>query len=167
MSLRSTVRDEFPHGWWRSPRWWFEGARQTALGCLTAAAPVLFAREAHRAVRYRDDPPALSSLKGSAEGYAGGLLLGCAGLGAAVALEIATPGWCLDWAVFSRLGLMSLWCLANVTVASTMLTILVRSRIRHRPYWEEVDFIDAHAPKHGRPPETSEEYRALRLKAEQ
>ncbi|WP_424862864.1 hypothetical protein [Streptomyces sp. MMS24-I29] len=47
-----------------------------------------------------------------------------------------------------------------------VLTVFVRSRIRQRDLWRQLDFIDEHAPKYGRPPETVEEYRAQRLKTE-
>ncbi|MEW1821416.1 hypothetical protein AB0323_11580 [Arthrobacter sp. NPDC080031] len=51
-----------------------------------------------------------------------------------------------------------------MVVSVTALAMLARSRVRHRDTWAEIDFVETHAPKYGRPPETIEEYRALRLK---
>ncbi|WP_424862865.1 hypothetical protein [Streptomyces sp. MMS24-I29] len=47
---------------------------------------VLFVHEMCRAVRRRDDPQALSRLKGSAEAWPGGVLINSAGLGGVVTL---------------------------------------------------------------------------------
>ncbi|MFC7848202.1 hypothetical protein ACFUTU_06950 [Arthrobacter sp. NPDC057388] len=51
-----------------------------------------------------------------------------------------------------------------MVVSVTALAVLARSRVRHSDTWAEIDFIETHAPKYGRPPETIEEHRALHLK---
>ncbi|MDX2394042.1 hypothetical protein NJL88_29065 [Streptomyces sp. DK15] len=41
--------------------------------------------------------------------------------------------------------------------------VVAQSRIRRPAAWAELDFVERHAPKYGRPPETIEEYLALQL----
>ncbi|MDO4254298.1 MAG: hypothetical protein Q4C81_04010 [Kocuria sp.] len=168
MNLRSTARNEFPRGWWRSRRWWLESLRELVLNCLTAIAAVIFAREAGRLVRDRDSPQALSIRRISTEGWTAGFLVGCTVFVSMAALAaLAAQDSASDQGVVLAIAIVgALWSLAGVATSATALAVLVRSRIRHRADWEEIDFIEANAPKHGQPPETVEEYRALRLKSE-
>lgn len=133
------------------------------MNCLAALAAVLFAREALRLVRDRDSPDDLARRRVPTEGWVAGLLLGCMVLGSSTALA-APAGSSGRGLVQAAVLVAMLWWLANVLVSLTALAVLARSRIRHRDVWAEIDFIKAHAPKYGRPPETVEEYRALRLK---
>lgn len=165
MGLRSMIRDEFPRGWWRSASWWLEGVKEIGRNCAVALATAVFARHAARMVRDRDDPVALSRSKVTDEGWCTGLLVAAVLLGAGVALALsASPGSSGTAAVATA---MILWSLANLTTAAAALAVLMRSRIRRRGCWEEIDFVDLNAPRRGRPPETVEEYRALRLQREQ
>ncbi|MFF1880057.1 hypothetical protein ACFVVC_01140 [Pseudarthrobacter sp. NPDC058196] len=168
MNLRAKTRDEFPRGWWRSGRWWLEGARELGVNCLAALASVLFVREVLRLVRDRDSPDDLARRRVPTEGWVAGLLLGCMALGsftALASLAAQTGSSSPDRGLVQVAVLVSmLWWLANVVVSVTALAVLSRSRIRHMDAWAEIDFVETHAPKYGRPPETVEEYRALRLK---
>jgi hypothetical protein len=135
---------------------------------LGGLEPVLFVREMRRVVYRRDDPWELSRLKGSAEGYLGGLLVNSAGLWFAVGLTtVAPPPGGIRALLMAGAMTGILWYPANIAVAATILAVLARSRILQRDAWEQLDFIAEHAPRNGRPPETIEEYRAQRLKAQQ
>ncbi|QOT16679.1 hypothetical protein [Paenarthrobacter sp. YJN-5] len=166
MNLRGKARDEFPLGWWHSGRWWLEGARELAVNCLAALAAVCFLREALRLVRDRDSPADLARRRVPTEGWVAGLLLGCMALGSSTALAAvaAQTGSSEPGLVQAAVLIAIFWWLANVVVSVTALAVLARSRVRHRDTWAEIDFVESHAPKYGRPPETVEEYRALRLK---
>lgn len=167
MSLRSTVRDEFPRGWWRSISWWFASLRGIALSCLVALATVLFAGEMRCVVRMRDHPWQLRHVKGSTEGFVGAVMINIAGLAVVAATAAGKPATADGGAWFVVVALsMALWCLANVMVACVVLAVLLRSRIRQRDVWQDIDFVEMHTPKYGRPPETVEEYQAQRLGAQ-
>jgi hypothetical protein len=163
MNLRGKASDEFPLGWWHSGRWWLEGARELTVNCLAALAAVFFLREVPRLVRDRDSPADLARRRVPTEGWVAGLLLGCTALGSSTAVAAQT-GSTERGLVHAAVCIAILWWLANVVVSLTALAVLARSRVQHRDTWAEIDFVQTHAPKYGRPPETIEEYRALRLK---
>ncbi|UQA91383.1 hypothetical protein [Streptomyces halobius] len=157
MRLGSRLRGELPRGWWRSARWWITGIRDLALSTAAALATVVFVGEMMRAVRHRDEPRTLARLSGTFEGYVASLLVNNAGLVvlATVAIEDGPP------VVLTTL--LAGWCLLNIAIGATVFVVVARSRIRQPAAWAELDFVEQHAPKYGRPPETIEEYRAQQL----
>lgn len=162
MRLGAKLRDEFPRGWLFSGRWWLEGLRDIGVRCVAAVATVLFFREAMNVVRWRDEPRRLSRLRGTDEGYVAGLLVNFVGLVGAGLLFLRGS---TDLSIVA-LGVsvaLTAWCLLNVVTSAVVVWTLVSSRIRHRQEWVELDFVDQHRPRYGRPPETIEEYRAQRL----
>lgn len=166
MRLRSRIRDEFPRGWFKSGRWWLEGIREIGLSCAAAVATALFARQALRLVKDRDDPVALSRARIAGEAWCAGLLVAAVVLGAGVALALESSAADAPGAALTAAAMIA-WSLADIATAATALAVLMRSRIGERSSWEEIDFVDLHASRQGRPPETVEEYRALRLRREQ
>ncbi|WP_329143040.1 hypothetical protein OIU91_04795 [Streptomyces sp. NBC_01456] len=157
MRLGYRLRGEFPRGWWRSARWWSTGTRDLALSTAAAVATVVFVGEMMRAVRHRDEPRTLARLSGTFEGYVASLLVNNAGLVvlATVAIEAGPP------VVLTTL--LVGWYLLNIAIGATVFVVVARSRIRQPAAWAELDFVEHHAPKYGRPPETIEEYRAQQL----
>ncbi|WP_412075545.1 hypothetical protein ACLF6K_06380 [Streptomyces xanthophaeus] len=59
--------------------------------------------------------------------------------------------------------LLTGWCLSNIGVSAVVFVVVAQSRIRRPATWAELDFVEQHAPKYGRPPGTIEEYRAQQL----
>lgn len=157
MRLGSRLRGEFPRGWWCSARWWITGIRDLALSTAAAVATAVFVGEVKRAVRHRDKPRTLARLSGTFEGYVAGLLGNSAGLVvlATMAIEDGLP--------VALTALLAGWCLLNIAISATVFVVVARSRIRQSSAWAELDFVEQHAPKCGRPPETIEEYRAQQL----
>lgn len=88
MGLGSMLRDEFPHGWWRSARWWLTGMREIALNVLAAVATVAFTGEMRRVVRHRDEPQKISRRTGTAEGYVASFVFNSIGLGVLIVIVI-------------------------------------------------------------------------------
>ena len=128
---------------------------------LAAIATVLFVREAIRLVNLRDQPREIARGRVSVEGWTAGLIVGIAG----VVTMGSVTGYALDEgqsALGAACGISAMWSLLNAAVAAIAVGVLVRSRLRQRADWKDLDFIEAHAPRNGRPPETVEEYRALR-----
>lgn len=163
MGLRSTMRREFPRGWWRSGRWWTLGMRELLLSSVVALAAVLCTRPALRVLQAREDPRALARQPVPEEGWAAGVLVSCLGLvfSTYMLLCTSTPLW-----VFMSLAL---WCSLNLVVAATSSVVYFRSRWRLPSVWQELDFIEHHAPLCDHPPQTPAEYRAvwLRIKNEE
>ncbi|MFD4945551.1 hypothetical protein ACFWNT_24225 [Streptomyces sp. NPDC058409] len=162
MRLGARPRGEFPRGWWRSARWWITGIRELALSTMAAVATVVFVGEMIRVVRHRDEPLVISRLLGTFEGYVASLLVNGAGLGVLVAMAIedglpASPG------AVGLTALLTAWCLLNIALGAVVFVVVARSRIQQPMMWAELDFVEQHAPKYGRPPETIEEYRAQQL----
>ncbi len=157
MRLGSKLRGEFPLGWWRSARWWITGIRELALSTAATVATAVFVGEVKRAVRHRDEPRTLARLSGTFEGYVASLLANSAGLAvlATMAIEDGLP--------VVLTALLTGWCLLNIGISATVFVVVARSRIRQSAAWAELDFVEQHAPKYGRPPETIEEYRAQQL----
>ncbi|MDL5199729.1 hypothetical protein [Streptomyces sp. ALI-76-A] len=157
MRLGSRLRGEFPSGWWRSARWWITGIRDLALSTAAAVAIVVFVGEMVRAVRHRDEPRTLARLSGTFEGYVASLLANSAGLVvlATLAIEDSLP--------VVLTALLAGWCLLNIAISATVFVVAARSRIRQPAAWAELDFVEQHAPKYGRPAETIAEYQAQQL----
>ncbi|MFE5859737.1 hypothetical protein [Streptomyces virginiae] len=160
MRLGSRLRGEFPRGWWRAARWWITGIRELALSTVAAVTTVVFVGEMVRAVRHRDEPRTLARLVGSVEGYVSSLLVNGAGLGVLGTVEIE------DDLPVVLMALLAGWCLSNIGVSAVVFVVVAQSRIRRSAAWAELDFVEQHAPKYDRPPETIEEYRAQQLQAE-
>ncbi|MEU7322550.1 hypothetical protein ABZ682_18605 [Streptomyces griseoviridis] len=157
MRLGSRLRGEFPRGWCRSARWWITRIRDPALSIGTAVATVVFVGEIMRAVRHRDEPRTLAHLSSTFEGYVAGLLVNSTGLVVLVAMAIE------DRLPVVLTALLAGWCLLNTAISATVFVVVARSRIRQPAAWDELDFVEQHAPKYGRPPETIEEYQAQQL----
>ncbi|WP_327357735.1 hypothetical protein [Streptomyces sp. NBC_01304] len=157
MRIGARLRGEFPRGWWRSTRWWITGTRDLALSTAAAVATVVFAGEMMRAVRHRDEPRTLARPSGTFERYTASLLINSAGL---VALLIMTIE---DGLLVVLTALLTGWCLLNIVISATVLVVVAQSRIRQPAAWAKLDFVEQHAPRYGRPPETIEEYRAQQL----
>ncbi|WP_371792876.1 hypothetical protein OG285_31540 [Streptomyces sp. NBC_01471] len=153
----SRLRGEFPRGWWRSARWWIAGLRELALSTVTAVVNVLFVGEMVHAAQHRDEPRALAHLSGTFEGYVGSLLINGAGLVVLAVMAIK------DRLPVVLTALLAGWCPLNFGVSAVVFVMVARSRIRQSATWAKLDFIEEHAPKYGRPPETIEEYRAQQL----
>ncbi|MFG2486496.1 hypothetical protein ACGFSI_27565 [Streptomyces virginiae] len=49
------------------------------------------------------------------------------------------------------------------TLDAMVFVVMAQSRIRRSAAWAELDFVEHHVPKYGRPSETIEEYRAQQL----
>ncbi|MEU9303325.1 hypothetical protein [Streptomyces sp. NPDC048269] len=157
MRLGSRLRGEFPRGWWRSARWWITGIRELALSTVAAVTTVVFVGEMVRAVRHRDEPRTLARLAGTIEGYVSSILVNDAGLGVLVTMPIE------DDLPVVLMVLLTGWCPSNIGVSVVFVVVAAQSRIRRPAAWAELDFVEQHAPKYGRPPETIEEYRAQQL----
>ncbi|WP_405749538.1 hypothetical protein OG232_04900 [Streptomyces sp. NBC_01411] len=157
MRLGSRLRGEFPRGWCRSARWWITGIRELALNTTAAVATVVFVGDMMRAVRHRDEPRTLARLSGTFEGHVASLLVNSAGL---VVLATMTVE---DGLPVVLTALLAGWCLLNITISATVFVVVARPRIRQPAAWAELDFVEQHAPKYGRPPQTIEEYRAQQL----
>ncbi len=148
-------RDDFPRGWWHSPRWWFVSTTEALDKAILIIAPALLVHRAMFAVRHRRDPAKLARLDG--EGFSFGLL---AGVGMVAMLLMTTAGQPV--VVWFLVG-MGAFLILNVLVAGTVCAVLVVSRIRERPDWAAIDFVAKHgAPQ--RPPETPKEYAAEEMK---
>ncbi|MGW3199201.1 hypothetical protein ACWDBD_32470 [Streptomyces sp. NPDC001118] len=157
MRLGSRLRSEFPRGWCRSARWWITGIRDLVLSIAAAVATVVFVGDMMCAVRNRDEPRTLTRLSGTFGGYVASLLVNSAGL--VVLVTMASEGGL----PVVPTALLAGWCLLNITTSATVFVVVARSRIRQQAAWAELDFVEQHAPKYGRPPETIEEYRAQQL----
>ncbi|MFC8125425.1 hypothetical protein [Streptomyces sp. NPDC057302] len=157
MRLGSRLRGEFPRGWWCSARWWITGIRDLSLNTAAAVATAVFIGEVKRAVRHRDKPRTLARMSGTFERCVAGLLGNSAGLVvlATMAIEDGLP--------VALTALLAGWCLLNSAISATLFVVVARSRIRQSAAWAELEFVEQHAPKCGRPPETIEEYRAQQL----
>lgn len=168
MSLRSKMRDEFPRGWWRSVRWWFTGTKELVLATLASVATVLFWGEVRRAIRSRNDPQVLMHLRATTEGYVAGFVVGCGFfvimpqmlLAITASAPQLTPPTVL-------VVILAAWFATNAVLCAIVLSLVLRSRFRHKPAWEQHEFIEQHAPKFGRPPETIDEYRAAAMRDQQ
>ncbi|MFE7119417.1 hypothetical protein ACFU99_28785, partial [Streptomyces sp. NPDC057654] len=156
MRLGSRLHGDFPRGWCRSAQWWITGVRELALNTTAAVATAVFVGEMQRAVRHRDEPRVLARLSGTFEGHVASLLVNDAGLAvlAATAIEDGPP--------VMLTVLLAGWCLLN-TAISAVFIVAARSRIRQPAAWAELDFVEQHVPKYGRPRQTIEEYRAQQL----
>ncbi|MCT9105415.1 hypothetical protein N4G69_07205 [Streptomyces mirabilis] len=157
MRLGSRLHGEFPPGWWRSARWWITGVCELALNTTAAVATVVFVGEMMRAVRHRDEPRTLARLSGTFEGYVASLLVNSAGLVVLVTMAIE------DGLPVVLMVLLAGWSLLNIAISATVFVVVAQSRIRQSAAWAELDFVEQHAPKYGRPPQTIEEYRAQQL----
>ncbi|KOT47107.1 hypothetical protein ADK43_40225 [Streptomyces rimosus subsp. rimosus] len=124
---------------------------------MEAVTTVVLVGEMVRTVRHRNEPRALSRLAGTFEGYVSSLLLNGAGLGVlgTMAVEDDLSG--------VLTVLLTGWCMSNIGVSGVVFVMVAQSRIRWPAVWAELDFVEQHAPKYGRPPETIEEYRAQQL----
>lgn len=109
---------------------------------------------------------ALSRSMISDEAWFAGLLVAATLLGARIVLALGSSPVGCSLRAAAATGLI-LWSLADLAVAAAALAVLMRSRISMRGSWEEIDFVDLNAPRYDRPPETVEEYLALRLQREQ
>lgn len=157
MRLGSRLRGEFPSGWWRSARWWITGIRDLVLSTAAAVATVVFVGEMVSAVRHRDEPRTLARLSGTFEGYVASLLVNSVGLVALATLAIE------DGLSVMLTALLSGWCLLNIAISVTVFVVTARSRTGQSTAWAELDLVEQHAPKYGRPPETIAEYQAQQL----
>lgn len=157
MRLGSRLRVEFPRGWCRSARWWITGIRDLPLSTAAAVATSVFVGEMMRAVRHRDEPRTLARLSGTFEGDVASLLLNSAGLVVQFTMAIE------DGLPVVLMVLLAGWSLLNIAISATVFVVVARSRIWQSAAWAELDFVEQHAPKYGRPPETIEEYRAQQL----
>lgn len=157
MRLGSRLHGEFPRGWCRSARWWITGVRELALSTTAAVATVVFVGEMKRAVRHRDELRTLGRLSGPFEGHVTSLLVNSAGFVvlATMAIEDGLP--------VVLTALLAGWCLINIAISATVFVVVARSGIRQPAAWTELDFVEQHAPKYGRPSQTIEEYRAQQL----
>ncbi|KAB7835737.1 hypothetical protein [Streptomyces mobaraensis] len=158
MRLRSRLRGEFPRGWCHSAQWWITGIRDLTLNTTAAVATVVFVGEAKRALRHRDEPRTLARLSGTFEGYVASLLVNSGGLAVLVTMAIE------EGLPVVLTALLAGWYLPNIAISATVFVVVARSRTRQPAAWAELDFVDQHAPKYGRPPETIEEYRAQQLR---
>jgi len=163
MGVRSVLHKEFPRGWWRSPRWWVLGMRGLFLSCVVSLAAVICLRQALQVLRVREDPRGLAQQPVPDEGWAAGVLVACLGLGSTMYLLVSSA--VSMWVVAA----LVLWCLLNLAVATTALVVHFRSRWRHPGQWQELDYIERHAPLWDHPPQTPQEYQAvwLRIKNEE
>ncbi|PZT88167.1 MAG: hypothetical protein DI630_33555 [Gordonia sp. (in: high G+C Gram-positive bacteria)] len=161
MTVRSLMRQEFPRGWWRSLRWWVSGSLGLLCSMLAAVAAVVFIADVLRLLRHRDEPDVVASARVPFEGYLAGALLGCLGLG--IALEVLVIRWPLDIFMSVLLGGVIVWCVAHMLVCGTACVVTVRSWLRAPRAWADIDFVSKNLPRHGQPPGTVEEYRALRM----
>lgn len=158
MSLRSHIRDDFPVGWWRSASWWRAGFADLGLWIVACAFTIGLIRRVRSAVSHRDDPSRLAGI--DAEKFAAGALVNLAGFfGWGRGLLTgespeATTGFVTAW-----VGL----CVLNAVAAITVIAVLARSRVKSRVAWSMIDFIDDHLPPAHRPPQTRDEYQAVRL----
>ncbi|MEU8524773.1 MULTISPECIES: hypothetical protein [Streptomyces] len=118
---------------------------------------VVFVGEMVRSVQHRNEPRTLARLAGTFEGYVASLLASSAGLVVLATLAIK------DSLPVVLTALLAGWCLLNIAISPTVFVVAARSRIRQPAAWAELDFVEQHAPKYGRPPETIEEYRAQQL----
>ncbi|MFF8902506.1 hypothetical protein ACF082_34105 [Streptomyces lydicus] len=157
MRLGSRLHGEFPRGWCRSAQWWITGIRELAWSTVAAVAPVVFVGEMVCAVRHREEPRTLARLSGTFEGYVASLLVNSAGLVVLVTMAIE------DGLPVVLTALLAGWCLLNIAINATVFVVVAGSRIRQSAAWAELDFVEQHAPKYGRPSETIEEYRAQQL----
>lgn len=164
MRISSILRRDFPRGWWRSSAWWFAGFRDVMVSCMVAMFTAAYMGRARRIVRHRDDPQEVARLVGRVEGWMMAVLLGAAYLSMLVALvvQLGQPSGPL-WIVGAT---MFLWSTSSIAIGGAVLVVLARSRLRQRRAWSDIDFVEENTPRHGRPPETVEEYRALRMKRE-
>lgn len=165
MGLRADLRDDFPRGWWRSWRWWLDGLTEIRVFVLLALTTALRVRRLRAARRHQDDPVFLAREDAHLDAYVAGVLLGVSGL--------CLVGWAvvdgqLTWSLVTGVVLSAsmCWCMGNVVVGSLMIKTIVESRRRQPQTWCDLDFIESHAPRNGRPPGTVEEYAALRMKSE-
>jgi hypothetical protein len=154
MRLGSRLRNEFPRGWWRSAQWWITGIRELARGTVAAAATVVFVGEMVRAMRHRDEPRTLARLAGTFEGDVSSLVVNGTGLDVlgTMAIEDDLP--------VVLMVLLTGWCLSNIGISAVVLVVVAHSRIQRPAAWAALDFVEQHAPKYGRLPETIEQYRA-------
>ncbi len=165
-SLRTRIRNEFPVGWWRSARWWFSGLRDIATSCAVAVLTPFFARRVTRILRLRNAPVLLARLTGAVEAWIGAALINLLTLTVMVMLLVTG----VEEGSLPIVGgalVMTCWSSTSVVLAAIVLVVLVRSRLRRRDAWRELDFVSENIPRGGRPPETVEEYEALKLRAKQ
>lgn len=159
-SFSSRVRQEFPHGWWRSVHWWMEGVREIGVHMLATFTPLLLVCGVSRAWRHREDPSQLRPLDRTLEGYIGGGLLYGVGL-----IGLILPGVresLGDMRMVVTIGLFG-WSLLNVAVCLWAMAIIIRSRWTSKVLWSMIDFVEEHSPRNGRVPDTAEEHEAQRL----
>ncbi|MFE6071690.1 hypothetical protein [Streptomyces sp. NPDC056525] len=109
---------------------------------------VVFVGEMVRSVRHRNEPRTLARLAGTIEGYVSSILVNGTGLGVLVTMAIKN-----DLPVVLLTG----WCPSNTGASAVVFVVVAQSRIRRPTAWAELDFVEQHAPKNGRPPETIEE----------
>lgn len=152
---RTHLRNEFPRGWWRSPRWWFAGALEAASKAVVTMAPMLLIHKTAYAVRHRRSPIELARIDG--EGFVYGFVSHLALISLLVLVTFAQPG------MLPMLLGLGAYLLVNAAVAGTVVVVLAISRWHERADWSAIDFIDKHGAV-GRPPETPAEYEADRLK---
>ncbi|MBL1120724.1 hypothetical protein JK364_51970 [Streptomyces sp. 110] len=102
-------------------------------------------------MRHRDEPRTLARLFGTFEGYVASLLVNSAGLVVLVTMAIE------DGLPVVLTVLLAGWWLLNIAISATVFVVVARPRIRQSAAWAELDFVEQHALKYGRPPETIED----------
>ena len=154
---RTRLRQDFPQGWWHSPRWWGGAVKQDVGMVLTTFAPVLLLHKAVFAVRHRASPVKLARI--NIEAFTYGLVACMVVLGVTV--------WALAGQSSSLPVLLGLggFQLLNVLVAGTVVTVVAISRIRERAAWSAIDFVERNHAGSEQAPQTPRKYAAEPMKA--
>lgn len=158
MGFRQDVRDDFPPGWWRSAAWWRAGFVDMGTRTLIVIASALMPRRIRTALRARCIPTQLAPLDDLLDAYLAAVLVN---LGACAAAT-----WWLGTGSPHVLVVVAVAAYAIVNTVAALIVIITvsRSRLTQAAEWAVLDYIDRHAPRRGRPPETIAEYDAERLK---
>lgn len=160
--MRQKLRDEFPRGWWRSPRWWWAGLKDLVAKALASITPVLLAGQVARAVKHRDRPEKLAKLDG--EAYVVGLVLNVIVIVVLIQQSIGigeSPATVDEMLVLLTFSLTATGL--NAITGLVAVLVLWRSRRRDRVWWSMRDYVFYHGVE-SRPPETIAEYRAERMR---
>lgn len=157
MNSRTRLRQDFPQGWWHSPRWWGGAVKQDAGMLLTTFAPGLLLHKAVFAVKHRASPVKLARI--NIEAFVYGLVASIAVLGVLVWSLAGQPD---SLPVLTGLGGFQL---LNILVAGTVVAVVTVSRIRERAAWSAIGFVERNQAGDQQPPQTPREYEAERMKA--
>ncbi|XVX21475.1 hypothetical protein ACQP1U_06295 [Actinomycetota bacterium] len=127
-------------------------------GIVTVLAPALTAVRVRRIVGDREHPDRLVQRRDDVEAYGIGAMvsIGCLVL-AGQLVAAAAPLWVV--------ALLALVALFNGVACAAVLIAVARSRLQDRVTWGQLDYIERHAPRAGRPPETIEEHDAVRMRS--